>query len=91
MNNAEFFEEIAETVGISVEDLLAAAQLNYSRGDTLYMGSNQNYEDLTQQQVAEFWERWMDHTGKTGEDDEDSDDYRGDVPGGGGRFFSCSC
>ena len=81
MTNDEFFEDLAEEIGISVKDLLAAAQLHASRGDTLFMGSNQNYEDIFQSQWTEFWERWREHTGNTGEDDQS----------GEGRFFSCSC
>ena len=81
MTNEEFFKDIADQVGISVEDLLAAAQLNASRGDTMYMGSNQNYENVDYSQWAEFWERWREHTGNTGDDDKS----------GEGRFFSCSC
>ena len=37
MDNDEFFESMAETIGISVEDLLAAAQLNASRGVRLWI------------------------------------------------------
>ena len=81
MDNDEFFESMAETIGISVEDLLAAAQLNASRGVRLFMGPNESYEDIDQPRWEEFWERWRQHTGNTGEDDQSGD----------GRFFTCSC
>lgn len=81
MDNQEFFESIAETIGMSVEDLLAAAQLNASRGVRLFMESNESYMDIDQSQWDEFWERWREYTGNTGEDDQS----------GEGRFFTCSC
>ena len=73
-----WLRQFAEDVGVSYEVLMKGAEHYADDGTSLYMGSNQSYENRYHD-YKEFWERFERVAGKTA------------AEGDGWCFFSCGC
>ena len=70
--------ELAEGIGLSVDELMEGAADYAEREDHTYMGENERYKDFTHERWQQFWDDYEAVTGKKGKRED-------------GHFFSCSC